>query len=162
MAGFAESYLGRLRAVVGQRLILMPGARVVVVDATGRLLLQLRTDFNLWGLPSGSPEVGENLTNSLVRELEEETGLRTSSPVPFGFASDPEFETITFPNGDRCQYFSMLFAVSVFDGAPVVSDDESHAVGWFFWNELPAMIPNMRRTVDAYLRYRDTGDFQMI
>ena len=140
----------------------MPGSRVVVEDSSGRLLLQHRTDFDLWGVPGGAPEEGEDLTSSLVRELEEETGLRTSAPVPFGFASDPEYETIVFPNGDRCQYFVMLYAVSTFEGEPAVGDDESHALGWFLPDDLPAMVPNMRRTIEAYLRHRTTGDFQMI
>ncbi|ATQ43509.1 NUDIX domain-containing protein [Caulobacter mirabilis] len=162
MAGFAESYLGQLRAVIGDRLILMPGARVVVEDPQGRILLQRRSDFGLWGVPGGSPEEGEDLTTSLLRELVEETGLTATDPVPFGFASDPEFETITFPNGHRCQYFVMMYAVSAFDGSAIVADDESSAMGWFEPAGLPEMLPNMRRTVEAYLRFKQSGEFQMI
>ncbi len=162
MAGFAESYLGQLRAVVGDRLILMPGARVVVEDAQGRILLQLRSDFGVWGVPGGSPEEGEDLTASVLRELLEETGLTATDAVPFGFASDPEFETVVFPNGDRNQYFVMMYAVSAFEGVAAVSDDESSAMGWFEPSRLPEMLPNMRRTVEAYLRFKQSGEFQMI
>lgn len=162
MAGFADSYLGKLRAVVGDRLILMPGSRVVVEDQTGRILLQHRSDFGVWGVPGGAPEVGENLTASLLRELKEETGLDATQATPFGFASDPAFETITFPNGHMCQYFNLLYAVRQFEGLAVVGDDESHAVGWFSPDELPPMLPNMRRTVDAYVRYKLSGEFQII
>ncbi len=162
MAGFADSYLGKLREIVGDRLILMPGCRVVVEDDAGRLLLQHRSDFGVWGVLAGAPEEGENLTASLLRELKEETGLDAAQATPFGFASDPAFETITFPNGHRCQYFSLLYAVRRYEGQAAVADDESHAVEWFAPSELPPMLPNMRRTVEAYLRYKQSGEFQII
>jgi 8-oxo-dGTP pyrophosphatase MutT (NUDIX family) len=161
MAAFKDTYLGRLRSVVGNRLILTPGARIVIEDR-GRVLLQRRSDFGSWGLPGGNAEEGESLTSIIVREVEEEVGLQITSPSPFGFASEPEFETITFPNGDRCQFFVMLFFATAFEGIPQVADDESLAVEWFDPSSLPDMLPNMRRTVEAYLRFRASGDFQMI
>ncbi len=162
MAGFADSYLGKLREIVGDRLILMPGSRVVVEDDAGRILLQHRFDFGIWGVPGGGPEEGEDITTALLRELKEETGLDTNQATPFGFASDPAFETITFPNGHRCQYFCLLYAVRRFEGRAVVADNESYAVGWFAPDDLPPMLPNMRRTIEAYVRYRQTGEFQVI
>lgn len=95
MAGFSSTYLGRLRQVVGDRLVLMPGARIVIQDTDGRILLQHRTDFGLWGLPGGNAEDGESLASIIVREVEEEVGLLIPTPRPFGFASDPALETIT-------------------------------------------------------------------
>lgn len=162
MASFAESYLGRLRQLVGDRLILMPGSRVVVEDDRGRVLLQHRSDFGVWGVPGGAPDEGEDLTSSLLRELKEETGLHATQATPFGFASDPEFETITFPNGHRCQYFILLYAVRQFQGQARVADDESHAVEWFEPENLPPMLPNMRRTVEAYIRFKRSGEFQTL
>lgn len=162
MAGFAESYLGRLRQLVGHRLILMPGSRVVVEDFAGRILLQHRSDFGIWGVPGGAPEEGEDLTTSLLRELKEETGLDATHAIPFGFASDPGYETITFPNGHQCQYFNLLYAVRSFQGEARVADDESRAVEWFAPNALPPMLPNMRRTVEAYARFKQSGEFQIL
>ncbi len=162
MAGFSSTYLGRLRQVVGDRLILTPGARIVIQNADGRILLQHRTDFGLWGLPGGNAEDGEGLASIIVREVEEEVGLVIQPPRPFGFASDPAFETITYPNGHRCQFFVMLFFTDAFEGVPRVADDESQAVGWFDTDALPEMLPNMRRSVEAYRTFQATGLFQMI
>ncbi|WP_374467756.1 NUDIX domain-containing protein [Phenylobacterium sp.] len=162
MAGFGDTYLGRLRRIVGDRLILMPGARIVIEAADGRILLQHRADFGLWGLPGGNAEDGESLASIIAREVEEEVGLVIPPPVPFGFASDPAFETVTYPNGHKCQFFVMLFHTDVFEGEPRVADDESYAVGWFDVATLPEMLPNMRRTVEAYRRFQETGAFQMI
>jgi len=44
---FADSYLGQLRELIGNRLVLMPGARVVIERDDGRILLQKRTDIGL-------------------------------------------------------------------------------------------------------------------
>jgi ADP-ribose pyrophosphatase YjhB (NUDIX family) len=162
MAGFAQSYLGRLRAQVGGRLLLVPGARVVIENDRGEVFLQLRTDFRLWGLPGGVPDEGEALETAAVREVLEETGLALEGVSAFGFASDPAHEVWTYPNGHRCHYFTLLFAARRFSGEPRVADDESVRVGWFAPDDLPDLLPCMARTLDAHRRWRETGAFQMI
>jgi 8-oxo-dGTP pyrophosphatase MutT (NUDIX family) len=162
MATFKDSYFGRLRALVGSRLVLMPGARIVIEDEAGRVLLQKRTDFGLWGLPGGTPEEGDDMLSTIIRETLEETGLVVTDVRPFGFASDPAYETITYPDGDRCQYFSMMYYARHEGGVPRVADPESMAVAWIAPHELPDMLPNMRRSVEAYLRFKASGEFQEI
>ncbi|RUU00845.1 NUDIX domain-containing protein [Mesorhizobium sp. USDA-HM6] len=159
---FADSYLGQLRGLIGNRLVLMPGARIVIERADGRILMQKRTDFGLWGLPGGNAEEGEGLEAVVTREVAEETGLIVSDIEPFGFGCDPLFETFQFPNGDRAQFFALMFFARSFEGEPAVTDDESSAVGWFSVDRLPKMLPNMARSIEAYLRFRATGKFQMI
>src|SRR5580700_3048793 len=112
----AGGYIGRLRSVVGKRLLLVPGARIILQREGGDILLQNRSDFGVWGLPGGSAEEGECLTQTIIRELLEETGLTISDPQPFGFGCDPSHETITFPNGDKCQFFVLMFYAHHFRG----------------------------------------------
>jgi ADP-ribose pyrophosphatase YjhB (NUDIX family) len=162
MSSFADSYLGRLRKLVGSRLLLVPGARIIVEDEHGRILLQQRSDFGVWGLPGGTAEEGESVEAVVIREAAEEVGLVVRDVEPFGFGCDPQYETVTFPNGDQCQFFVLMFCTRSFDGLAAVRDDESRAVGWFTTNDLPEMLPNMVRSVDAYLRFRQTGKFQLI
>jgi len=162
MGDFAESYLGRLRRQVGSRLLLVPGARVVIQNDAGEVLLQRRSDFGVWGLPGGHAEEGERLQAVIVREVEEEVGIKVTDLCPIGFGDDPICETHTFPNGDQCQYYSLVFYTRSFTGKPIVNDDESTDIGWFPVDNLPEMLPNMRRSIDAYLRYRKTGEFQMV
>ncbi len=160
MAGFSESYLGRLRAQVGSRLLLVPGARVVIENERGEIFLQLRSDFRLWGLPGGVPDEGETLETAAIREVAEETGLRITEISAFGFASDPAHEVWTYPNGHVCHYHTLLFHALDFAGAPRVADDESLQVGWFAPGALPDLMPCMARTLAAYAAYRRTGIFQ--
>ena len=159
---FAESYLGQLRAQVGSRLLLVPGARIVIEDGLGRILLQLRSDFRVWGLPAGSAEPGESLEQAIIREVREETGLELSRVQPYGFANDPAYETRTYPNGDRCQFFSMLFHAASHQGEPRICDGESLALDWFLPSALPEMLPNMERSVAAFMRFRESRTFQLI
>jgi ADP-ribose pyrophosphatase YjhB (NUDIX family) len=159
---FSESYLGKLRAKVGSGRILVPGARVVVKRDDDCVLMQHRSDFNVWGIPGGNAEEGEDLQQIAIRETMEETGIRIWNLRPFGFGSDPEFETVTFPNGDICQFFVMMFYTTSYEGEPVVADEESKAVSWINLSALPVMLPNMRRSIEAFQQFERTGLFQMI
>ena len=162
MADFSQSYLGGLRAIVGSRLLLVPGARIVIENGRGEVLLQLRSDYRLWGVPGGVPDEGEDLPACVIRETLEETGLAVEDPTPFGFASAPDHEVWIYPNGDRCHYFTLLYAARRFTGEPVPSDGESLQLGWFPFDAVPELLPCMGRTLDAYRRYREGGGFQMI
>ena len=160
--GFSDSYLGRLRQVIGDRLVLMPAARIVIEADDGRVLLEERADFRRWGLPGGAPEEGDDIVAAIRREVAEETGLTVEDPRPFGFACDPAFESITYPNGHRCHYFSLMFYARRFSGTLEPVDGENLQLAWFDPHDLPDMLPNLRRSVEAYLRFKASGEFQMI
>lgn len=97
-----------------------------------------------------------------TRETREETGLTVNELRPYGFASDPEFETIQFPNGDVCQFFVMMFYTSTYDGLVTCDHEEALALDWFSTSDLPDMLENMKRSVAAYITYNKTGRFQLI
>lgn len=160
---FSDSYLGKLRKIVGKRLVLIPGARIVVHDRLGRVLLELRKDFRRWGLPGGHQELGDSSAETAIREVFEETGLKITRPQMFGVASDPKHETITFPNGDRTQSVSILFHAEKPRGAARFDPNETLELGWFALDRLPKnVMPNSARTLKAFRRYRRTGKLQMI
>jgi hypothetical protein len=51
MTSFADTYGGQLRRFVGGRLLLIPGARIVIENTRAGILLQKRRDLTFWGLP---------------------------------------------------------------------------------------------------------------
>jgi 8-oxo-dGTP pyrophosphatase MutT (NUDIX family) len=162
VSDLASSYLGRLRASVGSRLLLVPGARVVIEDSQDRVLMELRSDFGIWGLPGGVPDEREDIVTCAVRETLEETGLQIFDLVPFGFASHPDAEVWTYPNGHVCHYFSMMFTTRRFLGTAASDGGENLKVGWFRPDALPEVLPTVSRTIEAFLRWKATGAFQMI
>lgn len=161
MTDFLDSYLGQLRQRVGSQLLLVPGARIVIENARGEILLQKRSDFGRWGLPGGNAEPGEDIMTSAIREVFEETGLTISDPQPFGFGSNPRLEAITFPNGDACQFFVLNFFSRRFSGELAMLDGESESLDWVAPSDLPDMLPNMAASVRAYERFCLSGEFQM-
>jgi 8-oxo-dGTP pyrophosphatase MutT (NUDIX family) len=162
VADFADSYLGRLRSLVGPRLLLVPGARIVIENQAGEILLQKRSDLGIWGLPGGNAEAGEDLISVVTREVLEETGLSVIDVKPYGFGGNPNLETIQFPNGDKCQFFVLNFFTRSFQGYLVISDDESLDLKWFSPKSLPDLLPNMRSSIISYELFKQTGEFQMI
>ena len=157
---FSDSYLGRLRRKVGHDLIKVPGARIVIEDAEGRVLLQKRADFGIWGLPAGSPEESETAADTIRRETLEETGLQLVELGCFGYSSNPAYEIITYPNGDVVHAYSLMFYCRRWEGALDSSNDESLALAFFPLDALPEMVRNHRRTLEMYAVYKQTGRFQ--
>ncbi len=160
---FADSYVFHLRKKVGNDLLLLPGASCLFVDGRGRIMLERRSDFGIWGIPAGSPEPGEDIATAVCREMLEETGFWPQRVVPYGFASDPKTKTITFPNGHQCQFFAMLFYAEWPQDRIPVASAESLAFDWFEPDALPEKVmPSTPASIAAYLRFRRTGEFQLI
>ncbi|USI72201.1 (deoxy)nucleoside triphosphate pyrophosphohydrolase [Sphingomonas morindae] len=69
-------------------------AAAALVDADGRVLVQQRDDgaqAGLWEFPGGKIEPGETPVAALVRELDEELGIRVEAAclAPAVFACEP-------------------------------------------------------------------------
>ena len=109
MADFWTSYLGRLRAKIGNDLVLMPGARAVMERADGLILLERRADFSIWGLPGGNAEEGQSLEKTMARELMEEIGIEALNLVPFGFPPTRRAKPSAIPTAIRYMPFASTF-----------------------------------------------------
>jgi ADP-ribose pyrophosphatase YjhB (NUDIX family) len=134
---WAESYLGQLRALAGDRTLLFVGARAVVRDEAGRLLLIRRSDNGMWALPAGAMELGESIADCAVREVREETGLAALRTTPFAIYSGAAY-TFTNMYGDTYQLFMTAFRVDEWDGELVKETDETIDAGFFARDELPS------------------------
>jgi ADP-ribose pyrophosphatase len=160
--GFAESYLGQLRAAVGHRPLLVIGVRVMVEDAQGRVLILRRSDTGDWGLPAGAMELGESLEDAMRREVLEETNLALGPLEVFGISSDPATEHFTYPNGDQVQTVSVLARAALEGGVPGSNDGE--AEDFRFVDPAEVRPEEFTRpeypTLLAYARWRAGGGFQ--
>ncbi len=143
-----DPYLTFLRARVGAALLVAPVASVVARDDDGRVLLHRRSDDGAWGLPGGWVVPGESALACALRECLEETGWEVASTGLLGVYTDPETSTVTYPSGDRAQFYAMVFeARAVAErGAP---DAETIEVGFFSPDALPAGLYGPDRAVIA-------------
>jgi 8-oxo-dGTP pyrophosphatase MutT (NUDIX family) len=114
-------------------------ASAVIFDRRGRVLLQQRSDGGQWGLPGGSVEVGESVTDAVVREVLEETGLRVSVRRLVGVYSQPELQVIRYPDGNVWHYVTVCFECAV-RGGELTTCDETLALDYYAPGRLPATL----------------------
>lgn len=94
-------------------------AACALVDRDGRVLISRRPEnkpmAGLWEFPGGKLGAGETPEQALVRELEEELGLRTDASclAPIAFASHPM---------DGFHILMPLFVCRKWDGTPVAKE----------------------------------------
>ena len=147
-----SEYVKRLRAKIGNDLLLLPGVTAVVINATNEVLLQLRRDTDTWAPPSGGVEPGETVADCALREVFEETGLKVVPEHVVAVLSGTEY-LITYPNGDRISTVTTVFRCRpTADELPKVNDDESLDVRYFPTDALPDnMLPRHRRIITLAL-----------
>ncbi len=153
------TYITDLRTVYGQGLLLLPGVCGVIVRGAGgaeEVLLVRRSDNGRWTLPSGIVEPGEQPAVSLVREVMEETGVTVRAERLALLVMD---EPTSYPNGDLCQFLTMVFRCTYLDGVARVGDEESSAVQWYPLTGLPALDGRQLDRLRAALRDQPATDF---
>lgn len=140
-------FVAALRAVVGpDHLLWLPGVNAIVRGTDGRVLLHRRSDTGEWSLLSGILEPGEQPADGVVREVQEETGIRVVVERLAAVTVSPE---VRHPGGDRAQYLELVFACRPADPGQVAraADDESLEVGWFFPDALPPVRESVRERI---------------
>ena len=137
-----SDYIKRLRAKIGNDLLLVPGVTAVVVNEHAEILLQLRRDTQTWAPPSGGLEPGENLAQCVIREVFEETALEIVPDEVIAVLSGKDL-SVTYPNGDQIAIVATVFRCSPrYAIAPRVNDDESLDIRYFPSDLLPEnMLP---------------------
>jgi ADP-ribose pyrophosphatase YjhB (NUDIX family) len=144
-------YIKTLRSLIGTTRIIIPGVRALIFNERGDVLLQKQTLFGSWSLPHGCVDVGESVLDALKREVKEETGLSVVEAVPFGLYTDPQY-SVTYPNGDEVQTFTVAFVVTRWTGEPVPDGDEATELGFFPLTRLPEPIYPIH--VDTLIDYQ--------
>jgi len=152
-------YIKTLRSMIGHTKIVLPGVRALIFNGRGEILLEKQTHFGSWALPHGCVDVGESALDAVKREVQEETGLSVFWAEPFGIYSDPKY-SVTYPNGDQVQTFTVAFLVKEWSGELVIDGDEVMELGFFPLDELPEPIYPIH--LDTILDYQTAnGTFIM-
>ena len=151
MTGYKESYLGQIRELVGKRKLIITAARAVIRDGQGRVLFIRRRDNGLWGMPAGSQELDESISDCLEREVKEETGLDVIAATLMAIYSRLSIVT-TY--GDPYHLFLVQFLVDDWSGELVTETDETVDARFFSLDELPDEMPDFyQETLEDFNKY---------
>jgi ADP-ribose pyrophosphatase YjhB (NUDIX family) len=145
-------YIRTLRGMIGNTKVIIPGVRALILDDRGRLLLEKQRVFGSWALPHGCVDVGESVSDALKREVKEETGLAVLEAEAFGVYTEPRY-SVTYPNGDEVQTFTVAFLVKAWSGQLAVDGDEVSELKFWPLDALPQPIyPIHQDTILDYLK----------
>ena len=133
-----SDYLRELRALVGSRLLLLPGVAGIVRDAEDRVLFMRRADNGKWGLPAGAIDPGETPAQAIAREVREETGLGVRPVRIAGVFGGPGFR-VCYDNGDEAEYTVIVFDCEVVGGRLSPNDGEALELRYFTPDEAPEL-----------------------
>jgi len=117
-----------------------PGVAAVVFNEQGQVLLGKRKDNNLWALPSDHVEAGETVSEAIIRELQEETGLHTVIEKLVGVYSDPLSQIFSYPTGKITHFITTCFRCRVTGGNISAAEAEVLELKFFNLDSLPATL----------------------
>ncbi len=92
-------------------------------------------DSVTWTLPKGTPDAGESVEETALREVGEETGLEVRIIEPL-----PSIEYAFVQDGTRIQKTVHYFLMEQTGGDLSRHDHEFERVRWVFFDEAPALL----------------------
>lgn len=133
-------YIKELRKRIGHSPIMMCACGCLIFNENNQVLLQKRSDDNLWGNPGGSMDLGETIYDTVIREIKEETNLdiKKENLKIFNIYSGEEQHHI-YPNKDEVYFVNIIFEIHKYSG-DIVSDIESKELKFFDIDKLPNNI----------------------
>lgn len=147
-------YIKEMRKFVGHSPIMLCACGCLLFNEKGQVLLQRRSDDNLWGNPGGSMDLGETIYDTVIREMKEETTLeiKKENLKIFNIYSGEEQHHI-YPNGDEVYFVNIIFETDIYEG-DITIDSESLAFQFFDIDKLPINITKPFECVARDLRNR--------
>src|SRR3984957_11733244 len=144
----ASEFIKNLRKKIGNDLLHLVGVSCVVVNDRREVLLVHSKERGIWMPIGGMVEPGEEPADSAVREVFEETGVQVVPERLVGVYDGP---AVTYQNGDRVQYVTIVFRCRPVGGEPHVHDDENSDVRYFPLDALPELRADHRRNIEHAL-----------
>ncbi len=155
-------YWKRLRkSGVSDDLLILPGANVFIENEKGEILMHKGYEHDFWRFIGGLAEDNESLWQCGVREVKEETNLYVKNLVPFCFQDDPR--TIKTVEESECFFHTMSFWAKDYNGEIIMNKNEVRDTKWIDFSKTDfSFRQNAQKTINAFLEWKQTGQFQYI
>src|SRR5207253_6350939 len=98
---------------------------VIAASGQGEVLLIRRTDDGNWAVPGGGMDLGESITDTAVRETQEETGITCEITGLVGIYTNPRHVIRYTSNDEVRQEFSIVFTARPIGGKLRPSSESS-------------------------------------
>ncbi|TWF93372.1 NUDIX hydrolase [Saccharopolyspora dendranthemae] len=130
----------------------VPSVTAAIRNDAGDILLIHKIDNDLWALPGGGHDAGESLTDTVVREVKEETGLDVEVVRLVGTYTNPN-HVMAYDDGEVRQQFSLCFEAKWVGGQPREDGSETKEVRWVAPTDLDRLNihTSMRLRIDHAL-----------
>lgn len=120
-----------------------------VIICNGKILIEKRKSepgSGKWSIPGGLVELGENIEETVVREVKEETGLEVEKPELIDVVN-----YITFDENDKIKYHFVMvdYFVKLKAGELKASDDAAE-LKWVAFDEVEKY--DLTKTFRAFIR----------
>ncbi|RKT88242.1 ADP-ribose pyrophosphatase YjhB, NUDIX family [Saccharopolyspora antimicrobica] len=138
----------------------VPSVTAAIRNGAGDVLLIHKVDNDLWALPGGGHDAGEYLTDTVVREVQEETGLDVEVVRLVGTYTNPA-HVMAYDDGEVRQQFSLCFECRWIGGEPREDGSETKEVRWVAPADLDGLNihPSMRLRIDHALDSARTSPY---
>lgn len=136
------------------------GCSAAIFNEDGKVLLTRRRDNGQWCLPSGGMDAGESPSETILREVFEETGLRVRVKRLVGVYSDPN-QLVIYQDGNKVQIVALHFEVEVTGGSLGLSNETS-GFGWFSLQEMNGveMLGHHKKRIEDTLAGKANAVFE--
>ena len=156
-----SKYISDIRAKIGNDLLILAGTSAVVINKQGEVLLQRRSDLDIWTLLGGFLDPGEDVADGIIREAREEASITI---VPEGIVAvlSGREHFHTYDNGHQVATINICFRCRpANDEIPRPGDDESVEVRYFPADSLPEnTFPAHKTLIAKALEYSPAAYFR--